>query len=203
MTTYAWPSGLQYIPQRMTWAQMHNQRASTSPLSGYTQTSSVPSPRWAVDMTFGTQDRASRMQVEAFLTKLSGMEHRAQIYDFKFPVPFGTCNTSGVTLNASASQFATSVVLTGCGASKTLLAGDKLAIAGQILMVTDDATANGSGVMTVTVRHPLRAAASGGASVTLSKPTGLFVLSDPKLEFPRTPGQAGDPLTVQFIEVFA
>lgn len=206
MTTYAWPTGPQYVPQSMTWGIAHNQRASTSPLSGYTQTSSVPSPRWLVSMTFSEQPWAWRRLLEAFLLKLSGMEHRVQLYDMgpsgSFGLPSGTINTSGVTLSSSAAQFATSLALTGCGASKTLLAGDKLSVGGQILANIDDTTASGGGTMTITVRPPLRAAASSGASVTLSKPVALFVLADPKLEFGRR-GPTTDQLTVEFVEVFA
>lgn len=206
MTTYAWPSGTAYIPQQMLWGQAHNQRASTSPLSGYTQTSAVPSPRWMVSLTWPAQPWAERRLLEAFLSQLSGMEHRVQLYDMGpayAGTPGGTINTAGVTLSASAAQFATSLALQGCGASKTLLANDKVGVGGQLLVNIADTTADGAGAMTITVRHPLRAAASSGASVTLTKPTALFVLAEPKLEFGRGPGQIADPLTVQFIEVFA
>jgi len=200
---YAWPAG--YVPATSRLVTQSNQGVSVSPLSGYVQTNTHPGSRWGWAIDMPAMLTASAAAFEAFIVKLQGREHRVQIYDFKRPAPRGTCNLSGVTVLSSASQFATSVVLTGCGASKTLLAGDWLSFAasGQLCMVTDNATANGSGVMTVTIRHALRTSLSSGSGVQLDKPTALYILSDSRQEFMRSPGRTMPGMSFEFTEVFA
>jgi hypothetical protein len=207
MTTYAWPAGEAFRPQRMEWGQIHNQRVSTSPLSGYTQTLSVPGMRHLVRMDFPVQTPVVRAQLEAFLTQLSGMEHRVQLWDFghgaRTGVPIGTINRTGVTVSGTAAQFATSLNLTGCGASTTLFGGDKFSVNGQLLTAVNSGTntADGSGLMAgVHFRPMLRAAAVGGSAVTLIK--ALFVLNTTQLSFGRSPAVT-EPLSCEFIEVFA
>lgn len=53
-------------------------------------------------------------------------------------------------------------------------AGDMLGCGDQLLMVAADATANGSGAITVTITSPLRAAISSGTAVVWDKPSVLF-----------------------------
>ena len=206
MTTYAWPTGSYARPASMEWGRLDNDRGTVSPLSGYTTTLSVPGMRWRVLMNFPAQLQTERDKLEAFLLKLDGMGHRTQLWDFgqgaRTGNPSGTINRTGVTMSSTAAQFATTLVLAGCGASTTMLANSKLSVNSQVLVVTDDATANGSGVMTVTVRPMLRAQATAGASVTLVKPTALFLMPEP-LSLPRTFGNMAPEFSVLFVETFA
>jgi hypothetical protein len=126
-----------------------------------------------------------------------------RLWDHKRPAPLGTCSLTGVTLAAGAAQFAEALSLAGCGAGNTLLAGDWISVAGQLLMVVADATANGSGVMAVEVRHMLRQAVASGAAVTLHKPTALYIRSEAALAMPRGPGKRQPGFALQFVEVFA
>lgn len=202
MTTYAWPTG--YAPTNSRLVTLSNQGVSVSPLSGYVQTNTHPGSRWGWVLDMPALSGPRTAALEAFFVKLQGREHRVSLWDFKRPQPRGTCNLSGVTVSTTAAQFATSVVLTGCGASKTLLAGDWVKFAtGQLVMVTDDATANGSGVMTINIRHSLRAAVSSTTAVTLDRPTALYVLTDSRQEFQRVPGAAMPGGVFEFEEVFA
>lgn len=207
MTTYAYPTGEAYKPAKMEWGQLHNNRATVSSLSGYTQTSSIPNPRWMITLTYPPQKSSVREILEGFLTRLSGMEHRVQLWDFgtgnRNGAPRGTINQTGVQISTSASQFATTIVLKNCGGGKTLAPSDKLGVNGQLLVAVDTFTANGSGVMTVEVRHPLRQAAATNDAVTLVKPTALFILSEPQIAFPRSPGPVQPEFSCQFVEVFA
>lgn len=209
MTTYTWPSASDsaFLPSTMEPIVSANNRASVSPLSGYVQTTGMPGSKWGWALGFGPQAYSERQRVEAFLAGLNGMEHRAAIYDMGRPLPLGTINTSGVTASA-ASQFATTLVLNGCGNTKTLKAGDWFSVvtaAGvQLLMNLADATSNAGGVMTVTeFRHKLRGAVSGGAAVVLDKPTGIFVLTSNITRGARNPGLQAAPFTVEFMEAFA
>lgn len=201
MATYSLPSDFP-IPQTSVLRQVHNNLAFTSPLSGFTQTASLPGARWGWQLDWGALTVPTRARLEGLLTRLGGQEHRLLLWDFKRPRPLGTINTAGVTASAAA-QFAESLTLNGCGANTTLRAGDWFSVGGQLLMCAVDATASGAGVMTVEFRHRLRAAVSGGAAVTLIQPTALYILSGPSLDFPRQPGRAEPGMGAEFIEVFA
>lgn len=205
MTVYAWPTTRAFVPATALLRQIDNlQRATESPLSGYTQTLAMPGARWGWSFDFAAHTLADRAALEAYLMRLSGRQHRVLLWDIKQPRPRGTCNLSGVTLSAGAAQFATSLELAGCGANKTLLAGDWLGLtSGQLVRVVVDATASAGGAMTVEVRHMLRTAIASGAAVTLDKPTALFVAVDSGLSLPRTSGRAAPPVSIEFAEVFA
>ena len=71
-------------------------------------------------------------------------------------------------------------------------------------MITANATANGSGVASVSFEPPVRAAAgwSGGASATLDKPTALFIQAGDDARWSTRPGKRSD-FEFDFIEVFA
>jgi hypothetical protein len=209
MTTYAWPStGAAFGVAGMSLGFVQNQRISTSTLNGATQSVSLPGARLRALISFPAHPYATRAQLEGFLNRLSGMEHRVSLHDFARPVPRGTCNLSGVTVQSLASQFATTLVLAGCGASATLLVGDWIKVTtstgAQVVQIAADATADGSGVMTVEVRAMLRGSVSAASGVTLSKPTALYVLrEDDGLMMPRGLGQVAPEITVQFVEVFS
>ena len=63
------------------------------------------------------------------------------------------------------------------------------------------AQANGSGIMTIEVRHMLRAAVAISAAVTLDKPTALYVRTESNLAMPRQPGRVQPGFAVEFVEV--
>lgn len=201
MATYSWLASAP-LPGSVVLRQFHNNIDFTSPLSGFTQTASLPGARWGWSMEWTHELAGRRAVLEGLLTRLSGREHRLTLWDFKRPRPRGTINTSGVTASAAV-QFASTVTLNGCGANTTLLAGDWFSVGGQLLMCVVDATANGSGVMSVEFRHPLRAAVSGGAAVTLVQPTALYILGSSSLDLPRRAGASEPPMAAEFIEVFA
>ena len=203
MTQYTWPETRTFVPGNAELVVIDSNQVTQSPDSGYIQTSSRPGARWGWGFDFTAHSKAERAEVEAWLTRLSGREHRARLWDLKYPRPRGTCNLAGVTLDAPAAQFATTLQLAGCGAGKTLLARDWLGLAnGQLVMVVGSATADGAGLMTVEVRHALRAALASGSAVVLDKPTSAFIRTESTLRLPRTPGPHEPPLSVQFEEVF-
>ncbi len=200
MATFTWPTSKAFLPESIIWQVQANDRVFTSQLSGATQTSSIPGTRWGCTLAFSAQNQADRPALEAFLAKVR-REHRIALWNLARPLPTGTINTSGVTLSVSAAQFATQIVLVGCGASRTLKAGDMLGFANQLLMVADDATASAGGVMTVNLTHELRYAQGAGAAVTLDKPTALFVQSSSESSFPAVAGYYPG-MTVELTEVF-
>lgn len=208
MAIYTWPTGDRaFVPERVIWTPRHNRRSATSVLNGATQTVALPGMRWSLTADFPTQTYAERAQLEGWLMRLNGQEHRAMIWDLARPVPRGTCNLSGVLASANA-QFSSSIGIYGCGASRTLLAGDWLRITtstgSQLVQVAADATANASGVISgLEVRPSLRGATANGAAVVLQQASALFVLAEPDLAVPRGGAGICPPFSVEFIEVFA
>jgi len=207
MSTYSWPTGRAFKPASITWGQRRLERASVSSLNGSMQSLELPGSRWSVVLDFPAQVVADRRQLEAYILRLNGRQHRIQMARPGITAPAGSINTSGVTASAAV-QFASALTLNGCGANKTLLAGDMVGVttsAGQQLIeVPADATANGSGVMSIECRPMLRAAVASGAAVTLLQPTALFVLADPaNLDWPREAGGICPGVTIELVEVFA
>lgn len=208
MTTYAWPTTRAYRPEMADFWLEGNDYSTKSVLGGGTQTGGVPGALWQCALTFPPENSTNRQQLLGYLRKLNGKEHRVQMFDLrKFGVanawgyPAGTINTTGVTVKTTAAQFAISVVLTGCGVSKTLLAGDMLSINGQLIEVGTDTTSDGSGDLTLAVPERLRAQAAATTAVTLIQPTCLMVL---KGSFHNVRNAAlYDQMVVEFEEVLA
>lgn len=124
MAAYDWPDTRIFVPQTSELRVIDNtQRSLESPLSGYVQTSSMPGARWGWSMDFGAQHTDDRAQLEAYLLRLSGRQHRARLWDIKRPRPSGIIQLSGVTLAADAAQFATSLQLAGCRGANAILGG--------------------------------------------------------------------------------
>jgi hypothetical protein len=70
------------------------------------------------------------------------------------------------------------------------------------VMAVSDGLANGSGVLTVEVRHQLRSARASGAAVTLLDPTALYILTTN--DFGSVYDSAlAPPMSIELREVFA
>lgn len=210
MTTYAWPFKKIFLPEQMNWGAESRTLSSESILSGSIQTSGTPGKRWKVGMNLPPASynvRTNRMEIEGFLDRLNGKEHRVSLWHMGrkgiggYGYPAGTINQTGVTVSVNAAQFATAITLTGCGANKILLAGDMLSVNGQLLMNPDTATASGAGVMVLPVISRLRVAASIGQAVVLIRPTATFILDSNSWTSGYSLG-ANQPLGLDFTEVF-
>jgi len=200
MTTYVWPDWMRY--QSATLVVRHDQVVSTSVFGRGDQVVTHPGSRWGLDVEFGSQPLDVRARVEAFLSRLTGMQHRVRMGDLQLDTPNGTCRMQGVTIRQPVPQFATVLQLAGCGVTATLLDGDWLEAFGQLFRVVDNATANAAGEMNVEVRHMVRVAIPAGTPVVLDRPTALFGLDDMTLSLPRTGGDEQPPFGVRFVERF-
>lgn len=186
MTAYAWGTGRAFdVASCDLWLEGQSV-ATRSLISHALQTSGSPFSFWKATLTFGSDYSADRELLLAFLRKLNGMQHRIALHDLrKYSAagvqgsPAGSINTTGVQVKTTAAQFATSVVLKGCGNTKTLAPLDMLSIGGQLIENTALATSDAGGDMTVQVPEGLRATAAANAAVTLVKPTANFVVVSP------------------------
>jgi hypothetical protein len=129
MTVYAWPDTRNFQPQGQELRVVDNtQRTMESALSGYVQTTGMPGARWGWSFDMAPQTGAERAALEAYLLRLSGRQHRVQLWDLKNPRPRGNIYTSGITMGATAAQFATSLVLAGCRSKTNVLFGGSFEI---------------------------------------------------------------------------
>lgn len=204
MSVFTWPDAAWAVPSATELRVVDIlQRVSESPLSGAVQTLSMPGAKWGWAFDFDSQPHDARMQLEAWLIGLSGREHRVRLWDYKRPRPRGTVSLSGVTTSGSTAQFAEQITLQGCGAGKTLLMGDWFATPTQLLRCTEDAMADGSGVMVVKFRHRLRATVAGGTAITLDKPTALYIRTESGMAARRELWTVEPPLSCDFVEAFS
>ena len=161
---------------RVTWAQ---QRNDVEFRSGFgSQAVELSGPLWTVTLEATPGREADSGGWQALGLRLRGKTNQLAVWNHARPVPRGTMRGT-MTLNSSASQGATTLSIVASGqASKTLLKGDMLGIGinltQQVVMIMEDATSNGSGVISVIVEPGLRNAFSAGESVTWNRPRALF-----------------------------
>jgi hypothetical protein len=137
------------------------------------------SPLWEVDIVGVPQYWNQANQAVAFFESFGGYTNQLEMYNLTQPVPRGTMR-GAMTFAASAAQGAGTIQIAGglSEAGKTLLKGDLIGFGSgttqQVVRIMADATADGSGVITVTIGTPLRNAFTLGASITWNKPKALF-----------------------------
>lgn len=172
-----------FRPRSCNFFLQTTQRVSAAPFSGSEQAVDLLNDRWRVTCELPGMTQAAAAGVEAFIAAMRGQVNTCALWHFTRPAPRGTARGT-MTLNASAAQGASSIVVAGVSPSTgTLLAGDMLGAGGQLLMVATDCVAV-AGIATVPIVNRLRAALSGGASVTWDRPTAPFrILSTEGVSF--------------------
>lgn len=137
-------------------------------------------PRWRMNLGMPSPLEPVRAdQWKAILAKLRGRINHLAMWDAGRPVPRGTMRGT-MTLSASAAAGATAVSVVASGqAGTTLRAGDWLQFGSGVgtsvlVMVADDATANGSGVISINIEPPLRYAFGSGTAVTWDRPVAYY-----------------------------
>lgn len=177
MSVITFPDSLVDKVSRLPWGQQRNDMEFRSIFGA--QALEGSGPLWTAAIEFGDMLESESGAVQALIMQLRGRTNQLALWNLARPAPLGTMRGT-MTLSADAAQGATSLSITaGVGqAGKTLLAGDFIGIGSgltqQVVMVTADATANGSGVISVSIEPPLRNAFASGASVTWDKPKALF-----------------------------
>jgi hypothetical protein len=139
---------------------------------------------------------------QALAMQLRGRTNQVALWNFGRPAPKGTMR--GTMTAGATAQGATTMTVTATGqGSKTLLAGDYLGVGSgltqQVVMLTADATANASGVITVNFEPALRNALSAGAAVTWDRPKALFRRTESKAGWEYEPGTV-KPMSFTFLE---
>lgn len=174
------PAGLTFSAFRITRRRYDYDEVSES--TGNVATRPTGNPRWMLSVS--SPSRMNEAQADLWIPMLMKLRNRVnhlEAWDVFRPAPRGTMR-GALTLSSSCVVGATSLVVTGGAgqAGTTLKARDWLQVGSglgsQLVMVTDLATANGSGVITVNIASEMRLAYSAGAAVTWDKPKCYFKL---------------------------
>ena len=153
----------------------------TKSRSGKVTTFGLPGARWTCSVHVPHDTVANlreRRQLEALKLQLRGGANRLLLWNLLTPAPLGTMRGSPV-VNGAVSAGANSLAITNVPGT-TLLRGDRLGVGGQRIILTADATLNG----TIQFEPKLRNAVANGAAVVWDKPTTRYVLTDPRDVFP-------------------
>lgn len=172
------PSGILFSEFRLGRVRFDYEEASAE--TGAISARVRGNPRWtaAIRSPDKMTDAQAGLWIGMVLKLRDRLNHLA-LYDVVNQSPVGTMRGT-MTLSADLAAGATSCTITaGAGqASTTLKALDRLQIGtglgSQLIVVTDDATANGSGVISVAFEHPARVAFASGTAVTWDKPLAYF-----------------------------
>ncbi len=199
MTTLAWPTLSRTAPLTVDWSLVPNTITFESPLSGSVQTVEFPGARWRVSFSMDNLQEADSALLQAMLVRLRGRAGRLALHNFARPTPRGTI--AGTPLVMGAAQTGGTLIIDGCTVGSTLKAGDFIGVNGELKMVVADATANGSGQMTLTIEPPLRSSPADNAAITTTQPTATFMLAQDETKWTARPGVLTS-FPLEFVEVW-
>ena len=176
MTTFSFPS---ITPTTNTFELVANTRTFQSPLTNAVQTSSRKGSLWRASLQFSNLKGDDRQEMQAFLVKLKGQQHRFTLHDHSYTRRGAG---GGTLLIKGASQSGTTLACDGATASVNnyLRAGDYISFNNELHMVVADANSDASGNVTLSIAPPIRKTPSDNAVVDYSAPvSGVFMLAGP------------------------
>lgn len=181
MTTLSLPTGWPEPAKAEFWLS-YNTQQHESPLSRDVQTLELAGGRWRAEFTFAPMFPEVWRVVNPFIARLRGGAGRVYMpVPYPMRTPRGTAG--GTPLVAGGSQTGSSLTTDGWSAGATLLAGDYFHFTNgaggrELKIVRTDATADGSGAMTITFDPPIRSAPADNAALTTSSPSCIMGLAD-------------------------
>ena len=202
MTTLTFPTLSRPGPTSFVWRKLANTQTFESPLTRSVQTLALPGARWACTATWDNLLDEDARKLAAFMAQLRGASGRFYLHHLARPNIRGT--GAGTPLVKGASQTGASLVTDGWTVGTTLLAGDLVGFGGyELRMVVADATADGSGNMTLTLDEPMRASPSDNSAIDITSPAGIFRLTGDEVASSFAPGGPLESFTLDCVETFA
>lgn len=184
-----------------TFGLEENTETFESPISNTIQVLARTGARWYLTINYAPLKRADAQVVIAFLTKLRGRVNSLNGFDPNATSPLGDVSGSTLLVNG-ASQTGNSLICDGAEASTLVLkAGDYFEVNNELKMVTDDATSDASGDVTINFSPSLRSSPSDNASITTTNPNCEMKLVDDNVTWSQG---VGDVYNISFsaVEVF-
>lgn len=184
MTTFAFPS---VVPTSQSWGLRSNTSVYISPYTGATQTIDRGGERWEVTLNFTNLNGAKRAEMQAFITRLNGQQHRFTLQRHANPArgAFG-----GTPLVSGASQTGTTLNIDGASPSVTnwIRAGDFFGVDGKLKMCVADANSDVSGNVAIELMPRIQTAPADNSAIITSGATGTFILSENTVSWTDTQG---------------
>jgi len=172
VTDYTWPAAVKPSSSTLTW--IDNTAVFNSPLSGTTRTLARPGGRWRQTITIS--NLKDHPTIEAYAFRLNGAEHRALIPDFAYERQGAGGGTPRVN---GAGQAGLSLITDGWpNSTAVLVAGDRIGVANQMLVVAEDVVSDGSGNATIQLTHAIRTAPANDTLLEITAPTARYVLTN-------------------------
>lgn len=174
MTTFIFPA---ITPASTSFELVTNSKTFRSPLTNSVQTSGRKGSLWKVNMSFKNLHGSERAEMQAFLTKLNGQEHRFTLHDHSYTRR--GVGTGTLTINGSGQSGANLV----CSTTGTLIigyvkAGDYVSFNNELHMVTADANSDVSGNITINIAPPIRKPTINNDNIDYTSPVnGVFMLA--------------------------
>lgn len=176
MTTFNFPS---ITPTTNTFELVANTRTFQSPLTNAVQTSSRKGSLWRASLQFSNLKGDDRQEMQAFLVKLNGQQHRFTLHDHSYTRRGAG---GGTLLVKGASQSGSTLACDGATASVTnyLRAGDYVSFNNELHMVTADTNSDASGNVNLAIAPPIRKTPADNIEVDYAAPvSGVFMLAGP------------------------
>lgn len=155
-----------------------NTQTFTSPLTKATQRVLLGGARWNGNYSLPAMNRAQAAAWKAVFLQLEGMANTFNAYDPDCKAPRGSAG--GTPLVNGANQTGSTLTIDGCTANIVgwLKAGDYFSVNGELKMLTQDATTNGSGQTTLNFKPALRNSPTDNAAIVTDRPTCTMILTD-------------------------
>lgn len=170
---------------RMSWGQRRFDVTSRSVFGS--QSIESGAPLWTAEIDIKPLMESEAGLWKATMLKLRGQTNQLELWDVRRPAPLGTMRGGLVLADDAAQGDETITIAGGAGqAGATLLQGDMLQLGSgetqQVIILTENGTADVSGDIQVTFQAPLRNAFSAGATVVYDRPKALFRRTDPDFQ---------------------
>lgn len=198
MTTYTFPS---ITPSSNTFELVTNTRTFQSPLTNSVQTASRKGSLWKASLRFNNLTGDDRAEMQAFLTKLNGQQHRFYLPDH------------GFVRRGNAPAVSDAIVVNGAGQTGSTLnvrdadltvtdyfkAGDYIAFNNELHMVTAACSSTGTGTIAVPIAPPIRKPTDDGDAIDYLYPVlGVFMLAG-STSWDTQPGRVSN-FTIEAVE---
>jgi len=174
MTIFSFP---QITPNSSSFELVTNTKTFRSPITNAVQTQNRQGSLWKASLSFENLRGDDRAEMQAFLAKLNGQEHRFYLQDHSFT----RRGTGGGTISVrGAGQTGSTLEVDGASFSVTnfLKAGDYVAFNNEFHMVTANCDSNGLGWVSIPIAPPIRKPTVDNDLVDYNVPVlGVFMLA--------------------------
>ncbi|MBY6223554.1 hypothetical protein [Ferrimonas balearica] len=165
------------LPTQCDWRLVSRTQVFQSPFGGSAQTLELPGAYWQARLTFANLNREQGARLHAFVQQLRGASGRVALWDHAFATPRGP--VFGTPVVNGANQRGNRLNVAGLQANTPFLSvGDYCGIDGQLVILTEAASADQQGRATLVFEPPLRRAPPSGAPIVTTRPTARMRLKD-------------------------